>query len=175
MLRFIRQHPILGLILALSVEAWLGLPGEAMIALAASTVGQAYGLARMALAGVAGMLINDLALFALSRAGRDLLIHWIGLHPWHWHLSAEMMLGAKFLPPLRSAAYVIYGFQGTSLGRFTEVSVLSSVVWVGLYLLVGRGFRHKIARGMRWLEGGGRWVTAAEILLTLAVVAAVWI
>ncbi|MGH9474911.1 MAG: DedA family protein [Terriglobales bacterium] len=175
MLRFIRQHPILGLVAALSVEAWLGLPGEAMIALAASTLSQAYGLVRMALAGVAGMLINDLVLFALSRAGRDVLIHWIGLRPWHWHLSPEMMLGAKFLPPLRSAAYVIYGFQGTSLGRFIEVSLLSSLIWVGIYLLVGRGFRHKISRAMSWLEGGGRWMTVAEIALTLTVVAAVWI
>ncbi|MGH9488463.1 MAG: DedA family protein [Terriglobales bacterium] len=175
MLRFIRQHPVLGLILALSVEAWLALPGEAMIALAASTVGQVYGLARMALAGVAGMLLNDLVLFAISRAGRDVLIHWIGPHHLHFHLSPEMVLGAKFLPPLRSAAYVIYGFQGTSLGRFIEVSLVSSLVWVGLYLLVGRGLRQKISRGMQWLEGGGRWVTVAEVALTLALIAAVWI
>lgn len=175
MLRFIRQHPVVGLILALSVEAWLALPGEAMIALAASTIGEAYGLVRMAIAGVVGMLVNDLILYLVSQAGRDVLVHWIGLHQLHFHLSPELVLGAKFLPPLRSAAYVIYGFQGTPIGRFIVVSLLSSLVWVGLYLLLGRGFREKISGAMHWLEGGGRWVTVAEVAFTLALVAAVWI
>ena len=99
MLRFIRQNPILGLLLALSMEAWLGLPGEAMIAVAASTVAQAYGLLRIAVGGVVGMLLNDLILFTLSQAGREGRTHGCGMFGLHWHLSSEMVLGAKFLPP----------------------------------------------------------------------------
>ncbi|MGH9466801.1 MAG: DedA family protein [Terriglobales bacterium] len=157
------------------MEAWLALPGEAMIALAASTMGEAYGLVRMAVAGVAGMLVNDFILFLLSRAGRDVLVHWIGLHHLHFHLSSGAVLGAQFFPPLRSAAYVIYGLQGASLQHFLTVAAISSFCWVGLYLLVGHGFRRKIARMMHWLEARGKWATAAEVVLTLALVAAIWI
>ncbi|MGH9412903.1 MAG: DedA family protein [Terriglobales bacterium] len=175
MLRFIRQHPIIGLIIALSVEAWLALPGEAMIALAASALDETYSLLRMAIAGVAGMLVNTLVLYGISRAGRGVLVQWFGFHHLHFHLSPGMVLGANFLPPLRSLAYVLYGFQGTPLGRFVAVSVISSIAWVGLYLLLGRGFHKKIDAAMHWLDGGGRWVTVAEVAITLVLVAVVWI
>jgi membrane protein DedA with SNARE-associated domain len=175
LLRFIRQNPLLGLLLALSMEAWLGLPGEAMIAVAASTVAQAYGLLRIAVGGVVGMLLNDLILFTLSQAGRDVLTHWLGTHGLHWHLSSEMVLGAKFLPPLRSAAYVLYGMQGATFWHFVAISLLSSIAWVSLYLLLGSSFRERIGGFMHWAEGGGRWMTMAEVALTLSVVAIAWL
>lgn len=175
LLRFIRHNPLFGLMLALSVEAWLGLPGEAMIAVAASAVAHVYGLVRVAIGGVVGMLLNDLALFVLSQAGRDVLASWLGTHGMHFHLSSGMVLGAKFLPPLRSAAYVIYGLQGTSLWHFMAVSLLSSTCWVVLYLFVGRGFRARIGRFLHWAEGGGRWMTFAEVALTFSVVAMAWL
>ena len=180
MLRLIRNHPLAGLVLALSLEAWLAVPGEAMIALAASTLlseclVEAYGLLRLALGGVAGMLVNDLVLFGLSRAGRGVLLHWIGRHPLHFHLSSELVLGAKFLPPLRSAAYVVYGLQGAPFSRFLAVSLLSSLLWVVLYLALGFSFRGHIRQWMQRAERRRGWMTAAEIALTLAVVVAIWL
>lgn len=177
MLRTIRRHPIAGLILALSLEAWLAIPGEAMIAVAASTLAtRACGVVRMALGGMTGMLVNDLVLFGLSRLGRGVLVGWLGVHGGlHWHLSAQEVMGAKFLPPLRSAACVIYGLQGVPLSHFLEVSLLSSALWITLYALLGKNFRHGIAWAMERLERRGRWTTFAEIALTLATIAAVWL
>lgn len=176
MLRLIRKHPIVGLLLALSVEAWLAVPGEALIAIAASAiVGKTASFLRMAGAGLAGMLINDLALFGLSRMGRGVLVHWIGLHHFHFHLSPTLVMGAKFLPPLRIAAYLIYGLQGVALSRFLWVSLLSSLIWISLYALVGKGFHRGITLGMERAERHGRWMSMAEVALTLAVVAAIWL
>lgn len=175
MLRTIRKHPIAGLILALSLEAWLAIPGEAMIAVAASTLSRAYDVVRVAVGGVTGMLINDLVLFGLSRVGRGVLVGWLGMHGLHWHLSAQEVMGAKFLPPLRSAAYLIYGLQGVPLSRFLEVSILSSLVWIIIYALLGRNFNHGIGWVMEKLEVRGRWTTVAEITLTVALIAAVWL
>jgi membrane protein DedA with SNARE-associated domain len=159
--------------MALSIEAWIAVPGEALIALAASSlVSRAVSLARMAVGGIAGMLVNDFVLFGLSRVGRGVVVHWIGLHKLHFHLSAEVMLGAKFLPPLRSAAYVIYGLQGTPFSRFLWVSVLSSLLWVSVYALVGQGLRGRIGGWMDRLERRGGWMPALEVGLTLAAVAA---
>ncbi|HET9783841.1 MAG TPA: hypothetical protein VFP94_02660, partial [Terriglobales bacterium] len=92
-----------------------------------------------------------------------------------FHLTSRMVVGANFLPPLRSAAYVVYGLQGAPLERFLRVSLVSSLLWVGLYLLIGRNCRHRIARIMNWFEGGGRWMTVAEVALTMGLIAAVWL
>jgi membrane protein DedA with SNARE-associated domain len=130
----------------------------------------------MALGGLTGMLINDLVLFGISRIGRDVVVNWIGAHSLlHWHLSAEAVMGAKFLPPLRSAAYLIYGLQGVPLTRFLEVSLLSSTVWIIIYALLGHNFKHGIGWFMEKLEVRGRWTTAAEIALTVGVIALVWL
>ncbi|MGH9481447.1 MAG: DedA family protein [Terriglobales bacterium] len=171
MLRFIRQYPVAGLLLALSVESWLALPGEAMIALAGSAVaGELYAWLRLLVGGVAGIVLNDLVLFSISRIGRGFLRHWLHFRAPHLHLSPVLMLGAKFLPPLRSAAYLIYGLQGTPLYRFLGVSLLSSLIWVCVYLAAGRGLRRSIGELMDKAEAGGRWLTVAEIGLTLALV-----
>jgi len=180
LLRLIHKHPIIGLLLALSLEAWMALPGEAMIAVAASSLATraarlGLGFAKLAVGGVTGMVCNDLILFGLSRAGRGVLAQWIGLHSMRLHLSAQMVLGAKFLPPLRSAAYVIYGLQGTSFHRFLLVSLASSLIWVAIYAAVGKVWQGKIDWLMRRGEHGGRWLTVAEIALSVALVAAVWI
>lgn len=176
MLRLVRQHPIAGLVLVLSLDAWLAIPSEAMIAIAASSiVGRACGFLRMAAGGLAGMLINDLALLGLSRVGRGVLVHWIGLHALHFHLSPSMVMGAKFVPPLRSAAYLIYGLQGVAVSRFIWVSLLSSAIWITAYAIAGRCFRGGIGQLMERGERHGRWMSWAEVGLTLALVAAVWI
>lgn len=176
LLRLLRKHPVVGLLLALSLEAWLAVPGEALIAIAASSiVGKTASFLRMAGAGLGGMLINDLALFGLSRIGRGVLVHWIGMHHMHFHLSPPLVMGAKFLPPLRSAAYLIYGLQGVALSRFFWVSLLSSLIWVGLYALVGKGFHRGIQRSMERAERHGRWMSLVEVGLTVAVVAAIWL
>ncbi len=146
-----------------------------MIALAASTASEIYGLGRLMVCGVAGMLVNNLILFGLSRLGRGVLVEWMGVHGLHFHLTSQMVLGANFLPPLRSAAYVVYGLQGAPLERFLGVSLVSSLLWVGLYLLIGRNFHRRIAHVMNWFEGGGRWMTVAEVALTAGLIAAVWL
>lgn len=177
MLRLIREHPVLGLVCALSLEAWIAVPGEAMIALAATTIaGEVFGWLRLAISGIAGMLINDLALFGLSRVGRGVLAQWIGVHALHFRLSADMVLGAKFIPPLRSAAYMIYGLQGAPFSRFLVVSLASSAIWVCFYALAGRRFRGVIERLMNRAERfGGRWLTWTEVGLAVGAIAAIWL
>lgn len=176
MLRLIRKHPVAGLLLGLSLEAWLAVPGEALIAIAAgAVVGRARGWLRMMASGLGGMLLNDLALYGLSRIGRGVLVHWIGLHRPHVHLSAVLVVGAKFLPPLRSAAYLVYGLQGVSLEHFLLVSCFSSLAWIGLYTLLGRRFWRGILGGLDRAERHGRWLSLAEVALTLAVVAVIWL
>jgi len=176
-LRLIREHPVLGLVCALSLEAWIAVPGEAMIALAATAIaGEIFGWLRLAVSGIAGMLVNDLALFGLSRVGRGVLAQWIGVHALHFRLSADMVLGAKFIPPLRSAAYMIYGLQGAPFSRFLVVSLVSSAIWVCVYALAGRRFRGVISRAMDGAERrGGRWLTVAEVGLTIGAIAAIWL
>src|SRR6185312_8917188 len=176
LLRLIRKHPVAGLLLALSLEAWLAIPGEAMIAVAASTiVTRACSLLRLAAGGVTGMLVNDLVLFGLSRVGRGVMAQWIHAHALHFHLSAQLVVGAKFLPPLRSAAYLVYGLQGAPFGRFLEVSLLSSVLWVAGYAILGRCFHGSIGRFMRGAEHHRGWMSLVELGLTVGMIAAVWL
>lgn len=146
-----------------------------MIALAASTASEVCGFGRLVVCGVAGMVVNDLVLFGLSRLGRGVLVDWIGIHRLHFHLTSPMVLGANFLPPLRSAAYVMYGLQGATLERFLRVSLLSSLLWVGLYVLIGHNFRHRISSVMDRLDRGGHWMTAVEVLLAVGVIATIWL
>lgn len=176
MLQFIRRHPIAGLILALSLEAWLALPGEALIAVAASAlVSRLQTLGRLLVGGVAGMMVNDLALFGLSRVGRGLLGRWLGLHAWGPHLSARLVMGAKFLPPLRTTAYILYGLQGVPFARFLWVSLSSSLIWIAAYTMLGRRYHGRIERWMGRWERRGRWALVAEAGLTVAALVAVWL
>lgn len=169
-LRMIQKWPILGLLFALSIEAWIPVPGEALIAAAASRALRSLaGLLRVALISLAGMLLNDLALYGISRMARGLALHFIHHNLLRVHLNVTEMLVAKFLPPVRSTAFVVYGFQGTDLRQFILTSLLTSVVWIGIYALVGNQFRSSISRLFHVVEGKrGHWITAVEIVLTVA-------
>lgn len=169
-LRMIQRWPIVGLLFALSIEAWIPVPGEALIAAAASRALRSLtGLLRVAMIALAGMMVNDLVLYAISRLARGLALRFIHHNLLRVHLNATEMLVAKFLPPVRSTAFVLYGFQGTGLHQFLLTSMLTSMIWIGIYALVGNQFRASISRLFQVVEGNrGRWITAAEIVLTVA-------
>lgn len=175
-LRIIQRWPILGLLFALSIEAWIPVPGEALIAAAASrALRNAAGLLRVALIALAGMMANDLVLYGISRMARGLALHFIHHNLLRVHLNVTEMLVAKFLPPVRSTAFVLYGFQGTGLHQFVLTSLLTSVVWIGLYALLGNQFRASFSRLFHMVEGRhGRWITAVEIVLTVASIALIF-
>lgn len=172
-LRLLRKNALIGLICGLAIEAWIALPGEVLIATAAAQwlsrgASELWSWLEVGAAAVAGMLINDLALYSLSRVARGVALQFIHLpHP-HFHLSGLDLMVAKFIPPLRSAAFVLYGFQGGHLEHLLYVSLISSVFWVGGYALLGKKFRGRILRLLARLESRNRWTTAAEIALTLA-------
>lgn len=175
-LRMIQKWPILGLLFALSMEAWIPVPGEALIAAAASRALRSMaGLARVAIVALAGMMANDLVLYGISRMARGVALHFIHHNLLRVHLNVTEMLVAKFLPPVRSTAFVLYGFQGTDLRHFLITSLLTSVVWIGIYALVGTRFRSTISRLFHVVEGTrGRWITAVEIVLTVASIALIF-
>ena len=115
------------------------------------------------------VLGNGNALVGLDAAGQVVLIRQYR-HPvraWLVELPAGL-LDVPGEPPLRSAAFVLYGFEGTRLGHFFYVSVLSSVIWVLGWVLLGKTFRRPISRFLRKLDGGNRWIGALEIVLTVA-------
>lgn len=169
-LRMIQKWPMLGLLFALSIEAWIPVPGEALIAAAASrALRSAAGMLRVSAVALAGMMVNDLVLYGISRMARGVALHFIHHHLLHLHLNTMEMLVAKFLPPVRSTAFVLYGFQGIGLQQFLLTSLLTSLVWIGIYALVGTHFRATISRLFHVVEGSrGRWITIAEIALTVA-------
>ncbi len=155
------------------MEAWIAIPGEALIAATAArvferTASQVWSWIEVSVVAIGAMLINDLTLFSLSRVARDVAAQFIHLPRAHFHLSGVDVMLAKFVPPLRSAAFVLYGFEGTRLWHFFYVSILSSVIWVLGWVLLGKAFRQPISRFLRKLDGGNRWIGALEIVLTLA-------
>jgi membrane protein DedA with SNARE-associated domain len=162
---------VYGLIAGLMVEAWIAIPGEALIAVAAArVVRRAWAVLQVAGAGVAGMLVNDVALFAVSRVARG-FAHRVAHAPgWHLHLNALEVLAAKFFPPLRSAAFVLYGIQGTQFSHFLWVSLLTSAAWIAVYILLGHVFRGRILQGLHLLDSRGKLATFAEFALTVATV-----
>lgn len=170
--RLIQKWPLLGLLFALSIEAWIPTPGEALIAAAASrALRKLMSMARVMVTALAGMLINDLVLYTISRMARGLAMHFIHHHLLRLHLTTAELLVAKFLPPVRSTAFVLYGFQGVPLERFILTSLFTSLVWVVAYALLGTHFRARISRLFRVLEGKrGHWFAAAEIVLTVVTV-----
>ena len=155
------------------MEAWIAIPGEALIAATAArvferTANQVWSWIEVSVVAIGAMLINDLTLFSLSRVARDVAARFIHLPRARFHLSGVDVMLAKFVPPLRSAAFVLYGFEGTRLGHFFYVSILSSVIWVLGWVLLGKAFRQPISRFLRKLDGGNRWIGVLEIALTLA-------
>lgn len=172
-LRIIQRWPILGLLFALSIEAWIPVPGEALIAAAASrALRSVAGLLRVSAIALAGMLANDLVLYGISRMARGLALRFVHHSLLRVHLNVTEMLVAKFLPPVRSTAFVLYGFQGIDLRQFILTSLLTSMVWIGIYALLGNQFRTSISRLFHVVEGTrGRWITAIEIVLTVASIA----
>lgn len=155
------------------IEAWIAIPGEALIAASAArifdrTASQVWSWLEVSAVAIGAMLINDLTLFSLSRVARDIATQFIHLPRAHFHLSGVEVMVAKFVPPLRSAAFVLYGFEGTRLGHFFFVSLISSLIWVLAWALLGRTFRQPILKFLHRLDGGNRWVTVLEILLTFA-------
>jgi len=164
---------MLGLLFALSIEAWIPVPGEALIAAAASrALRSAFGLLRVATVALAGMMINDFVLYGISRMARGLALQFLHHDLLRVHLNSMELLVAKFLPPVRSTAFLLYGFQGTPVHQFLLTSLLTSLVWICIYVLVGNRFRSSISRLFHVVEGRrGRWITVAEIVLTVASVA----
>lgn len=172
-LRLLRKNALVALICGLAVEAWIALPGEALIATAAAqwlsrSANDLWAWLELAAAAVGGMLVNDLALYSLSRVARGVASQFIHLPHAHFHLSGLDLVAAKFIPPLRSAAFVLYGFQGAHLQHLLVVSLGSSLLWVCGYALLGRTYQGRILGLLHRLEQRNRWVTAAEIAMTIA-------
>lgn len=172
-IRLLKKNALLALLCGLIIEAWIAIPGEALIAASAArlfdrTAHQFWSWLEVGAVAIGAMLINDLTLFSLSRVARDVATQFIHLPRAHFHLSGMEVMVAKFVPPLRSAAFVLYGFEGTRLGHFFFVSIVSSVIWVLAWALLGRTFREPIVRFLERLDGGNRWITALEIVATFA-------
>lgn len=170
-IRLLRKNAIVALVCGLAIEAWIAIPGEALIAAAAArwlsqAANEFQAWLEVAVAAMAGMLVNDLALFSLSRVARGVATQFVHLPHTHWHLSGLELIAAKFIPPLRSAAFVLYGFQGGHFSHFLVASLLSSLLWVVGYALLGRRFRGGILRLLQRIETRNRWATTAEIVLS---------
>jgi membrane protein DedA with SNARE-associated domain len=61
----------------------------------------------------------------------------------------------------------MYGFQGTQVAHFLEVSILTSLAWVAAYMVLGRVFRTRILQVLHILDSRGRATAVLEAAITV--------
>jgi len=171
-LRLIQKYALLGMALGLLVEAWIVIPGEALIAAATARLPNHFWTrTRIAAVGLAAMMGNDLGLYWFSHAARRLVPRMIAGHRLHLHLNFAWLLVSKFVPPLRSPAVVVLSLQ-SDWTRFLWYSAVTNLIWIACYAFLGTVLRHRILRLMRILQAQKRGAALAitEAVLTLATV-----
>lgn len=129
----------------------LPLPGEAVLIIAAIYAGQTneLGIVNVILAGMIGGVLGNLAGYRLGLSyGFPLLLRYgprlrlteprikIGRYVFRQH-GFTMVVLARFVPVLRSAAGLIAGANHMTWQSFLLASVVGAVAWAGLYGLGG--------------------------------------
>lgn len=122
---------------------------------AQGATGQGFWLVWFAAAG--GAFAGDCLVYTLGRVFEQRIMHFplLARHPDWWktaHAFSERwgMLGifaGKFLGPLRSALPLIAGVVEMPVWQFVPASLLSSLIWAGVFLAPG-------VFGLGWLIGG---------------------
>lgn len=171
-LRLVLKYPVLGLFFALAVEAWIAVPGEVLVAIATTRRTRTRdSVLILLMAGIGGMVLNDLVLYLLSQAVQDVAIHLVGRRPALIHLDGWMVTGVTFLPSVRSTAFVVYGLQGVGLTHFLQIALLSSGLWVLAYIVLGSAIRIRLIRMLLRYNRHRRLFAIAEVVLTIAGIA----
>lgn len=171
-LRLVLKYPVLGLFFALAVEAWIAVPGELLVAIATTRRTRTRdSWLILLMAGIGGMVLNDLVLYLLSQAVQDAAIHLVGRRPALIHLDGWMVTGVTFLPSVRSTAFVVYGLQGVGLTHFLQIALLSSGLWVLAYIVLGSAIRIRLIRMLLRYNRHRRLFAIAEVVLTIAGIA----
>jgi len=158
--------------MGLLVEAWIVIPGEALIAAATARLPHSFWTrTRVALVGLAAMMGNDVFLYWLSHAARHLVPRMIAGHRLHVHLTFGWLLATKFVPLFRSPAVVVLSLQSSWL-RFLWLSAVTNLIWIAFYAFLGTVLRHRILQLMRIIQAQKRGTALAitEAVLTLATV-----
>ncbi len=109
------------------------------------------------LAAGAGAFAGDCLVYTLGRVFEHRIMHFplLARHPDWWKVGHAFferwgMLGifaGKFLGPLRSSLPLIAGVVEMPFWKFAPASLLSSLVWSGIFLAPG-------VFGLGWLVGG---------------------
>lgn len=126
-------------------------------------IGAAHGAAGEAfwhlwLAAALGAFLGDCFVYTLGRVFEDRILHWsvMARHPQWWKMGHDFferwgmlgILAGKFLGPLRSALPLIAGVVEMPLWKFLPASLVSALIWAGVFLAPG-------VFGLGWLVGNG--------------------
>lgn len=126
-------------------------------------IGAAQGAAGLAfwhlwLAAAGGAFLGDCFVYTLGRIFEHRIMHFplLARHPDWWKLGHDFferwgmlgILAGKFLGPLRSALPLIAGVVEMPLWKFLPASLVSALIWSGLFLAPG-------VFGLGWLVGSG--------------------
>lgn len=104
-----------------------------------------------------GAFLGDSFVYALGRIFEHRIMHFplLARHPEWWKTGHDFferwgilgILAGKFLGPLRSALPLIAGVVEMPVWKFLPASLLSALIWAGVFLAPG-------AFGLGWLVGG---------------------
>ena len=126
-------------------------------------IGAAYGAAgegfwHLWLAAAGGAFLGDCFVYTLGRVFEHRIMHFplLARHPDWWTFGHDFferwgmlgILAGKFLGPLRSALPLIAGVVEMPLWKFLPASLVSALIWAGVFLAPG-------VFGLGWLVGGG--------------------
>lgn len=88
--------------------------------------------------------------------------------------GAKALLVAKFVPGLSVIAPPLAGATRMRLGRFTALSALGSLLWVGAALVAGILLRSQIKRLLPWAAHIGSTAALVVVVLLAAYIAFKW-
>ncbi|HEY8966700.1 MAG TPA: VTT domain-containing protein [Candidatus Methylacidiphilales bacterium] len=149
------DYGYLGLFVWILLEQ-AGLPIPAVpVLMAAGTLATSGKLAfpPALLACVAACLVADLLWFRVGRSKGVHILHFLCRLSWKPNTciattknvfvryGAQTLLFAKFVPGLNTLAPPLAGATSVSLRRFLAYDLAGSVIWCGLFLLLGMGLR----------------------------------
>jgi len=104
------------------------------------------------LAGFAGNFIDTWACYSIGRASGEAIVKrhpkWASrlqrLHDWLGAYQALTIMGARFLPGLRTAGGMAIGIAGISPGKFLPLNALGAFLWASTIGAFGYLFGHLI-------------------------------
>ncbi len=135
----------------------------------------------MMIVGFAGVLVGDLALYAMGRRwGRQIVRHRIVrrmITPLRLRMAeslfrkhgVKILFFARFLPGLRAVIFATAGVLRVPISTFTVVNGLAACISVPIFVLLGHYFGHSIEQIKRDVRFAGHLVLFTVLMTSLIV------